>query len=80
MTDVPGDGTNNNGRAAAVAKNKVMPVVRREPDIACCNPRRGITGDTAFPTIASNVSSFHTAVPERFFTEIALVGAQNRSG
>ena len=57
-----------------------LPIVRREPDIAGYYSRTVIGGDSAFLTIATAVSSFHTAVLEKFVTEIALVGAQSRSG
>ena len=89
VTDISGEDTNNDGRPVAEARDEAiaagiatngLPIVRREPDIAGDYSRTVIGGDSAFLTIATDVSSFHTAVLEKFATEIALVGAQSRSG
>ena len=39
-----------------------------------------IGGKAASVTVARDITSFHTAVPEKFVTEIAQVSAQSRSG
>ncbi len=89
MIDVFGDGTNNDGRPVTEARDEAiaasiaingLPIVRSEPDIAAYYSRNFIGGEAAFITIAKDISSFHTAVLEKFVTEIAQVGAQSRSG
>jgi hypothetical protein len=89
VIDVSGDGINNDGRPVTEARDEAiaagiaingLPIVRGDPDIAAYYSRNVIGGDAAFVTIARGISSFHTAVLEKFVTEIALVGAQSRSG
>jgi Protein of unknown function (DUF1194) len=89
VIDVSGDGANNDGRPATEARDEAiaagkatngLPIVRSEPDIAAYYSRNVIGGEAAFITVAKDILSFHTAVPEKFVTEIAQVGAQSRSG
>ena len=89
VIDVSGDGTNNDGRPVTEARDEAiaagiaingLPIVRSEPDIAAYCSRNVIGGEAAFITVAKDISSFHTAVLEKFVTEIAQVGAQSRSG
>jgi hypothetical protein len=89
VIDVSGDGTNNDGRPVTEARDEAvaagiaingLPIVRSEPDIATYYSQNVIGGEAAFITIAKDISSFHTAVLEKFVTEIAQVGAQSRSG
>ena len=89
VIDVSGDGINNDGRAVTEARDEAiatgiaingLPIVRDEPDIAHYYSQNVIGGQAAFVTIVRDSSSFHTAVLEKFVTEIAQVGAQSRSG
>ena len=89
VIDVFGDGTNNDGRPVTEARDEAiaasiaingLPIVRSEPDVAAYYSRNSIGGEAAFITIAKDISSFHTAVLEKFVTEIAQVGAQSRAG
>jgi hypothetical protein len=89
VIDVSGDGTNNDGRPVTEARDEAiaagiaingLPIVRSEPDIATYYSQNVIGGDAAFITVAKDISSFHTAVLEKFVTEIAQVGAQSHSG
>jgi hypothetical protein len=89
VIDISGDGTNNDGRPVTEARDEAiaagiaingLPIVRSEPDIADYYSRNVIGGQAAFVTVARDLSSFHTAVLEKFVTEIALVGTQSRSG
>jgi hypothetical protein len=87
--DVSGDAANNDGRPVTEARDEAiaagitindLPIVRSEPDIAAYYSRNVIGGEAAFITVAKDISSFHTALLEKFVTEIAQVGAQSRSG
>ena len=89
VIDISGDGTNNDGRPVTEARDEAiaagitingLPIIRAEPDIAAYYARNVIGGEAAFVIVAREISSFHTAVLEKFVTEIALVGAQSRSG
>jgi hypothetical protein len=89
VIDVSGDGTNNDGRPVTEARDEAvaagiaingLPMVRREPDIAAYYSRNVIGGDAAFVTVARDISSFHTAVLEKFIAEIARVDARTRFG
>jgi hypothetical protein len=89
VIDVSGDGTNNDGRPVTEARDEAiatgiaingLPIVRGEPDIAAYYSRNVIGGDAAFVTVARDIASFHTAVLEKFVTEIAQVSAPSRSG
>lgn len=89
VIDVSGDGTNNDGRPVTEARDEAvaagiaingLPIVRREPDIVAYYSRNVIGGEAAFVTVAKDISSFHTAVLEKFVTEIAQVGARTRFG
>lgn len=89
VIDVSGDGTNNDGRPVTEARDEAiaagiaingLPIVRSELDIATYYSRNVIGGEAAFITVAKDISSFHTAVLEKFVTEIAQAGAQSRSG
>ena len=89
VIDVFCDDTNNDGRPVTEARNEAnaasiaingLPIVRSEPDTAAYYSRNFIGGGAAFITIAKDISSFHTAVLEKFVTEIAQAGAQSRSG
>jgi hypothetical protein len=57
-----------------------LPRSAEPSDIANYYPQNVIGVDTAFITVAKDISSFHTAVLEKLLTEIAQVGAQSRSG
>lgn len=57
-----------------------LPIVRSELGTAGYCSRNVIGDDSTLFTIAMDVTSFHTAIPEDFVTEIAPVGAQSRSG
>jgi AraC-like DNA-binding protein len=57
-----------------------LPIVRNEPDIAAYYYRHVIGGEAACVIVARDVTSFHTAVLEKFVTEIAQIGGQSRSG
>jgi hypothetical protein len=89
VIDISGDGTNNDGRPVTEARDEAiaagiaingLPIIRSEPDIAAYYSRNVIGGDAAFVTVASDIASFHTAVLEKFVTEIAQVGAPSQSG
>jgi hypothetical protein len=88
VIDVSGDGTDNDGQPVTEAGDEAttagtaingLPIVRDEPDIAAYYSQNVIGGEAAFVTIVRDSSSFHTAVLEKFVTEIAQVGAQSRS-
>lgn len=87
MIDVSGDGANNDGRPVTEARDEAiaagiaingLPIVRQEPDVAAYYSRNVIGGEAAFITVARDISSFHTAVLEKFATEIARVGTRTR--
>ncbi|MEO9188738.1 MAG: DUF1194 domain-containing protein [Acetobacteraceae bacterium] len=87
VIDVSGDGANNDGRPVTEARDEAiaagiaingLPIVRQEPDIAAYYSRNVIGGEAAFITVASDISGFHTAVLEKFATEIARVGTRTR--
>lgn len=89
VIDVSGDGTNNDGRPVTEARDEAiaagvtingLPIIRDEPNIATYYSRNVIGGEAAFITVARDISSFHTAVLEKFVAEIAQIGAQSRSG
>jgi hypothetical protein len=89
VIDVSGDGVNNDGRLVTEARDEAiaagitingLPIVRNEPDIASYYSQNVIGGNAAFVTVAKDITSFHTAVLEKFVTEIAQVGALGRSG
>ena len=85
VIDASGDGTNNDGRPVTEARDEAiaagmaingLPIIRNEPDIAAYYSQNVIGAEAAFATIAREVGSFHTAVLEKFVTEIAQVGAR----
>ena len=80
VIDVSGDGTNNDGRNVMEARDEAvsagiringLPIVREEPNIAAYYTRNVIGGPAAFVTVATDIGSFHSAVLEKFVTEIA---------
>jgi hypothetical protein len=52
-----------------------LPIVRNKRDIAAYYSRQVIGGESAFVTVARDVTSFHTVALEKFVTEIAQVSS-----
>ena len=87
VIDVSGDGTNNDGRPVTEARDEAiaagiaingLPIVRSEPNIVDYYVRNVIGGNAAFVSVARDISSFNSAVLEKFVTEIAQVDAPTR--
>jgi hypothetical protein len=80
VIDISGDGTNNDGRNVTDARNAAvaagitingLPIIGGQPNIADYYKRNVIGGPAAFLTVARDIASFHSAVLEKFVTEIA---------
>jgi hypothetical protein len=81
VIDISGDGFNNDGRAATVARDEAiaagitingLPIVRGEAQIAAYYSENVVGGPGAFVTVAQDIASFRTAVLRKLITEIAL--------
>ena len=82
--DVSGEGTNHDGWPVTGARDEAiaagvsinaLPIVRDKRDVAAYYSRQVIGGESAFVTVAMDVTSFHTVALEKFVTEIAQVSS-----
>jgi hypothetical protein len=82
VIDISGDGSNNDGRPVTEARDEAiaagimingLPIVRDEPDIANYYARNVIGGHSAFVVVAEDMTSFQSAVLEKFVAEVAAL-------
>jgi hypothetical protein len=80
VIDISGDGSNNNGRPAALARDEAvsagiiingLPILTEEPTLDSYFREQVIGGPGAFVIVAENQQSFATAIVKKLLVEIA---------
>lgn len=83
LIDISADGSNNNGRSAAAARDEAvadgitingLPILSQEPGLDAYFREQVIGGPGAILVVAKNFESFSTAVLRKLFVEIADQG------
>lgn len=87
VIDVSGDGSNNQGRPAAVARDEAvaagitingLPILTEEPALDAYYSEYVIGGPGAFLVVAENLESFSAAILNKLTTEIAGTNARDQ--